>query len=208
MQMPGRLAKFISLIASPFFTISLAALLLINRFSPNRQEMLFWGAVFIFMLIVVPFLFIYLSVRAGAISDIHVSVRKQRIKPFLLAFLCAIIVFAVFYAAGAPWPLISMLWVMLANGIIFLIITSFWKISIHIAALAGAATLVSVLVNPAATLLFLLVPIVAWARVREHRHTFWQVVAPAILAPLVTLTVLYNNINEIRQLVPTDSLNL
>ena len=66
-----------------------------------------------------------------------------------------------------------------------------WKISFHSSVATGCVTVLVMLVNPQLGWLFLLVPLIAWARVYRKRHTLLQTVVGAVLAVGNTALVLH-----------------
>ena len=70
-----------------------------------------------------------------------------------------------------------------------LVVTLYWKISVHAAGAAGVATLVTALVG-APTVAFLPVLLVAWSRLYLGRHTLSQVAAGGLLGAVVFAALL------------------
>jgi membrane-associated phospholipid phosphatase len=60
------------------------------------------------------------------------------------------------------------------------IITLYWKISVHCATAAGVTTVIWMLLGTSLPLL-LVVPVLAWSRVRLRRHTLCQTIAGSVL---------------------------
>ena len=72
------------------------------------------------------------------------------------------------------------------NGLVLMIITLKWKISIHASGITGPFTaLIYQLGSTMLPLLLLVIP-VAWARVELKAHTIRQVTAGAILSSMLT----------------------
>jgi hypothetical protein len=57
---------------------------------------------------------------------------------------------------------------------LFLLITRYWKISLHLVGTAGPLTVFVLLSGPRCLWLSPLVAVVRWARWRLHTHTLWQ----------------------------------
>ena len=68
---------------------------------------------------------------------------------------------------------------MVAGVAVALLISTFWKISIHTSVTAGSATILALVFGPAALVLGSLVAAVAWARVRLRAHSVSQVIVGA-----------------------------
>jgi hypothetical protein len=70
-----------------------------------------------------------------------------------------------------------------------LVVTLWWKLSVHTAAASGTVAILAVTFGPTLTLTVPTVALVAWARVRLGDHTAAQTLAAAALGGLVTTTV-------------------
>jgi len=71
-----------------------------------------------------------------------------------------------------------------------LLITMYWKISGHGAAIASLTVFICGLYGSLAAPVLLAIPLVAWARVRLHRHTLAQTVAGSLVGILFALATL------------------
>lgn len=185
-----KLALFVSILASPFFVIPIFTLAIIKYYSSSLGQFFSLALTFILFDTLLPFVFILYEVGKGKISDIHIAARQQRTRPFLVSILGTFLLVITFFELNAPEKLIGLTYVLLANGIIFAIITQYWKISIHSAALSGAITLLMLLINLNFAWLFLTVPLVAWARMRRHRHNIWQTLTAAFATLIITTIIL------------------
>jgi len=129
------------------------------------------------------------ELRRGHISDWHVSERSERLQP--------VPVIGGILAPGLPlvalWLFDGPKTLMLASAcilglvIVNLAITLFWKISQHVSGVAATATLVTGVLGVGFAPLMLLIPLVAWARVRVGAHTVWQTVAGAATGTGISL---------------------
>jgi membrane-associated phospholipid phosphatase len=75
--------------------------------------------------------------------------------------------------------------------VITAIITLYWKISYHTAIITSVVTAVNILGGIIFWPLFLLIPIVSWARVTIKKHTLSQVTGGAIISFIVTSAIYY-----------------
>lgn len=124
-------------------------------------------------------------------SNLNLEVKEQRTLPLLFAIGAACIGLGIFYVIDSPREIIWAGLAYIANGIIFGAITQLWKISFHTGVYTGCITvLVLILDDPRFAWLFLLVPLIAWARIRRKRHTFVQTVVGVLIALINTVVVL------------------
>ncbi len=99
-----------------------------------------------------------------------------------VSYTCATYVFS----APSPVPLISLS--VVTAGAVFAGLNLRTKISVHTGVMSGAATILTGL-EPAASISFLLVPVVGWSRVKLERHEPLQVLAGGVIPPAVFLGV-------------------
>ena len=137
-----------------------------------------------------PILFIFILFRLGRVSNLNLEVKEQRTLPLLFAIGAACIGLGIFYVIDAPRQIIWAGLAYIANGIIFGAITQLWKISFHTGVYTGCITVLVLILQARFAWLFLLVPLIAWARVRRKRHTLVQTVVGALIALINTVVVL------------------
>ena len=140
-----------------------------------------WIAVSMALIIGVPVAYICWKVHSGEISDFHIPIRKQRLRPMLLFIACTMMAWIVLTIAHAPALLLSFLGFGTVLIAILLLITLRWKISGHSAAIAGMVTLLVRLIGWSFLPSMVLIPLVAWARIRIKRHSLAQTIAGAAL---------------------------
>jgi membrane-associated phospholipid phosphatase len=67
------------------------------------------------------------------------------------------------------------------SGIVMMLITFWWKISMHASALSAALTALTFVYGNIILPAYLLVILVSWSRVKLHRHTISQVAAGSLV---------------------------
>ena len=138
-----------------------------------------------------PVFFIFILFRLGRVSNLNLEVKEQRTLPLLFVIGAACIGLGIFYVIGAPREIIWAGIAYIANGVIFGAITQVWKISFHTGVFTGCVTVLVLILHDARfAWLFLLVPLIAGARVRRKRHTLVQTVVGALIALINTVVVL------------------
>ncbi len=146
-----------------------------------------WAALFLGLAVVPPTLYVIWLLHRGEVSDFHLCVRHERIKPMLVTVAAALSAWGMLIVGSAPRLLVALATVGIVMAVITLVITLRWKISGHTTAISSLAMLCCILIGPAAAPIALSVPLVAWARVRLHRHTLAQTLAGAALGTLTSL---------------------
>jgi len=184
-------ALVLSGVASPFLVLPAFAVAITARYSPDWRVFLLWSGVSVLFSSGFPLLYVLAGIRVGRITDVHVMRREQRCGPFVVALLSTAAGTAVLSALGAPLALVAPGISMVANGILFGLVSLRWKISLHPSVFAGAVICSAFLLQGWLAWLLLLLPGIVWARVRRTRHSVAQGVVAVLLAGVVTLGVLY-----------------
>jgi membrane-associated phospholipid phosphatase len=92
-------------------------------------------------------------------------------------------------ALDAPRQLVALVVAMLAGLAATLVVTLWWKLSLHTAAAGGTVAILALTFGPTLTLALPVVAVVAWSRVRLGDHTPAQTLASAALGGLVATIV-------------------
>jgi membrane-associated phospholipid phosphatase len=183
-------ARHISNILSPA-VISLPLVFLVALYrSSNQASNLYYALITLFFASIGPLLYIVIGVRLGKFTDVDVSVRSQRTGPFLFGLGSCFLGLLVIAQTHGPKNLQTLMIMTIISGIILMITTMWWKISIHASTLAGAVTLLTALYGLVMLPAYLLVILVSWSRVVLHRHTIAQVTAGSLVSIAMTLILL------------------
>lgn len=174
------LARWISHLLSPPVVGVVAALLC--AFTIDTARGWWWTAVYLSSAALLPTLYLCWLFKSGAVSDLHLNKREERIKPTIMMIIGAFIAL-VCLTLGNASPILRLLAaVQFCQSIIFLLITFRWKISAHTSSIATLLALSWLVIASKALIIFLpILLIVAWARVHLKRHSVSQTVAGALL---------------------------
>jgi membrane-associated phospholipid phosphatase len=185
-----RIARHVSNILAPT-TISLPFILLVAFYQARDQLTAFvYACITLFFLSIGPLIYILIGVRRGKLSDLYVSRRSERAGPFLFGIISVTIGWLVLALMNGPKNLQTVLIITAVSGILMLLITLRWKISIHASSLGGAATILTALYGAVMLPLFVLLALVSWSRVALRRHTIAQVVAGSLASIAISLVIL------------------
>jgi membrane-associated phospholipid phosphatase len=183
-------ALFISMAGSPFLTPLYTVGIVVGTLVDDRQQFLVWASLISVFVIGAGLTYVVVQVLRGKISDLHVSQQSQRHMPFIVAICSNIVGAAVLWSIEAPWILIALASSFAIQGIFFGVLTRYRKISMHVAVMTSCITALVLLLGWVAVPLIGVLPLQGWARVYRGRHTLGQVVAGALLAPLLTILIL------------------
>jgi membrane-associated phospholipid phosphatase len=125
------------------------------------------------------------------IDSTDLILREQRISPLTFAVLSYAIGYAALLLCGAPILVRGLMFCYATNTLLVLLITRWWKISIHTTGIAGPLVAMLFQFGPGVLPMFVLIPLVGIARVTMQRHTPLQVIAGGLLGTLMTAFQLY-----------------
>ena len=186
-----RIAKAISNVtAPPFLAVPTYILLGLQDQSRNRVNSndLFLGlAVCIFFGVIFPIAFIVFLFTRSKVTDMHISLREQRTLPYLVTILAYLVGFALLLSIQGPSILPAVMLCYAINAVVVMFVNFSWKISAHATGLGGPIAALTLVFGWAIAPLYLLIPLVDWARVFLKAHTLGQVIAGSLLGFGLTL---------------------
>jgi membrane-associated phospholipid phosphatase len=181
-------ARLVSNLLSPPVIWAVMAFPIAFRDAETQTQALTWALVYGVLVCLLPLLYVVWMVRRGAISDLHMEVRQQRLRPFVVSLVCTTIAWWVLRFMGAPAVLPLFALFSLAQIAVIALITLVWQISMHAMSISGAVVAAFAFFGLLPALLLLpLVVLVGAARLKLQRHTPAQVVAGAAVGVVVPL---------------------
>jgi hypothetical protein len=183
-------ARLISDILSPPVIWGLMAFPIAFYGADSQAHALVWALTYSVLVCIFPALYIGYMVWRGHITDIHVRVREQRVRPFIVSLVCTIVAWTLLRWMNAPSLLPLFTLFSLIQLTLMLLITLTWQISLHSMSITGAVVVAGALYGPGTALLLSpLIPVVGAARIKLRRHTPAQVVVGGILGALLTASM-------------------
>ena len=184
-------ARLVSNILSPPVIWSFLAFPIAFRQAATPEKALLWAFTYCLMVCILPAIYIGYMVWRGQITDLHMEVRKERIRPFLVSLGGTALAWVLLRSMGAP-PLLSTFalvsFVLLGT---MLLVTLVWQISMHSMSITCAVVATGALYGLGPALLVSpLIPVVGVARLKLRRHTVAEVVAGSLVGAGVTALLL------------------
>ncbi|MFF3335107.1 hypothetical protein ACFYWX_37150 [Streptomyces sp. NPDC002888] len=148
-----------------------------------------WGLFAAVFTAVLPTLILGFGERRAYWGDRHVRLRQDRLvaAPGIMA--SVLTGTALLHGLEAPAEVTALVTAMLAVLFVLLLITFFWKVSVHSAVAAGALAVLTSAFGPWMLVLSPLVPLIGWSRIRLRCHTVGQVVVGALAGAAVSAPV-------------------
>ena len=192
--MSDRVSKVVSVALSPLLMPAAVALLVLLDIGSGPAEIVVTVSLVFVSLFVVPLVDILSMVRRGKTPTPDVPNREARTEPFVVAVISGSVAIFVIRVMGMHGePLIHVILVTyVINMILVMGINVAWKISVHMAGLGGSIAILlivsglsgdssPVLTGSTVIPLFLLVPLLGWARYHLQAHTVAQIGVGAVL---------------------------
>ncbi len=184
---PAWVALGTSVIFSPFIVPIVTAVFVVQKHASTSQDAILWLAVVGTFVTVLPILVIILLFRFSKVSNIHLHTKEERLIPLCFTLVSMILGTIILYKIEANQRIIWVCQAYIVNSVVFSAITPLWKISFHTSVATGCIIVLVLLVNLNLMWLFLLIPLIAWARIYRERHTLLQAVAGTLLAAVNTM---------------------
>ncbi len=136
-----------------------------------------WAILFVILVVIVPTLYVYWLLKRGKIESFHIPNRQNRKGVYLVIILSNVVGVVVMLVLGAPFLLLAFGIMGVMQSTLLFLINMYWKISGHTTAISGLSVFIVAALGWSMYPVLMIVPLVAWARIRTHSHSFWQTVA-------------------------------
>lgn len=185
-SLPVRTARAVTEVLSP--AVVVVALALAVAWYGTGYDLLAtagWSLLAAVFYCVIPMVILIRGSRSGRWDGHWVRERERRLVPFVLILSSALAGLAIMLVGRAPRDVLALSWSMIVTLVACLLVTRWWKVSVHAAVAGGAVATIVLLYGPWYLLLVVLVALVCWSRVVVEDHTVAQVVVGALLGPIV-----------------------
>jgi hypothetical protein len=172
-------ARFISFILNPLAVIVLVPFFLIFRTTNDLIAAVNWTLYTLAFLLIIA-VFILYNVRRGIFTDYDVSKREERPLLFIVAIVLAFVYLIGLFLFDAPAVLFIVTFGIILGIVSASIINNWIKASMHVATITALISALAIVYGGYYYFLLILVPLVAYIRVRAKRHTIPETIAGAI----------------------------
>lgn len=177
-----RIARGVANLLFPPYVVLATVFFVAARSTSSVWAAIGWGMVAALFAAVLPYLVVVVGVRRGRWGNRELPRRQDRVVPLLIGLVSEVAGTGLLLAVQAPYRLVAAMVSLVLAEVIIIGITAMWKVSLHLAVVAGAAAVVAAELGggawyAGAPVLVLL----GWARIWTRSHTLWQVVVGALV---------------------------
>lgn len=146
-----------------------------------------WAILFVVLAVITPSLYVYLLLKRGKIENFHIPNRENRTGPYMVIIGSNLLVVLIMVLSKAPFLLLAFGIMGVLQSTLLFLINNYWKISGHATAISGLSTFMVAALGWSMSPVLMMVPLVAWARIRTKSHSFWQTVAGVLTGTVFIL---------------------
>ncbi len=140
--------------------------------------------------VVIPSIIAYAWIKNKNL-ELDMPNKEDRLYPLFWILLSYLLGVIVLFIISAPLVITVLMFCYFSNTMVVLLISMFWKISIHSVGIAGPVAFLIYVFGYPGLISLLLIPLVMWSRLFLKRHTRNQVVAGASLGFALTTVQIY-----------------
>lgn len=186
--MMSSLAQVISFLFNPVLLLVFLPLLLVYRTTHNVVLSLAWTGYTLIFLLTMIFFVIY-GVHKKIFTDMDVSKRTQRPLLFVVSIVMSLVYLWGLAFLGGPRILSVVAVGFIISILIISVINTKLKVSFHVATVSALLFTMAIVYQGFYYLTLLLIPMVAWARLRIKRHTLSETIVGGTFGILLSLVM-------------------
>lgn len=181
-----RVAKIVSLLTNPALLVSATVVTVVKYYADSPEE--FWrGSLVGIVLLVLPGLLYSIAIwRQEGYIDFDLSERRDRIVPLMLSSLGAIVGAYLVQTNLSNQVFAQLSFILVAMLVALTVVTSVWKISLHVASGAALVSLLVIFRGESFLAGYFLLPPIIWARLTLQQHTPSQLICGGALGTTLT----------------------
>jgi len=184
------LAQIISFLFNPVMLLVFVPLILVYHTTGDVVLALAWTGYTMIFLIAITFFVIY-GVHKKIFTDLDVSKRTQRPLLFLVGLVMSFVYLWGLFFLNGPKILIFVTFGFIVGVLLLSLINTKLKISFHVTTVSALLFSMAIIYQGYYYLSLLLIPTVAWARLKIKRHTFPETISGATFGILISLGMFF-----------------
>lgn len=184
-----KLAEIISIVLGPHVLLPVLVVCILFRTGLGKNQIILLAPVLFGLQVLLPIGYMYFAVKFKKAVSWDLPNLKERQPFMLMVFAAFLISFTFAYFFGNKLSLqIGVIFIITAAAMA--IIGKFWKISLHSGLNTAAAILINFLFSWKLPWLYLIIPIVIWARYVRGRHNLPQLIGGVVVSAAIALSSL------------------
>lgn len=183
------LAKTISTVSNTPI-IAIIVFTLINYYLLTGKDFISVTSISLIFATIIPSIIAFLWVKYKKL-EIDMPRKEDRFYPLLWILSSYLLGVIILYLISAPSITTTLMFCYFTNTLAVLLISLFWKISIHSVGVTGPVAALIYVFGYVSLIFLILIPLVMWSRLYLRRHTFFQVIAGALLGFILTTLQIY-----------------
>lgn len=184
------LANLISVLSNPLVISIPLSYSLVLKSTGEIIYSLQWTLISLFFASLVG-LFVFYGMKKGFFSDLDVSNREERTRLFVFVAIISVIFFFLVYITNGPRVLLLGVGSLLLGIILAHLINHKIKASIHLAVFSSFSIIMGILYGGIFWVLLLVVPFVAWSRVKLKRHEPLETIVGGLVGIIIVLMLYF-----------------
>ncbi len=181
-----KIARFISVLLGPHVWLPLLFILIIFKSGLTSTQAKVILPSILLLQVVLPLTYMIIAPRLGWVSKWDMELKEER-KPFFLFLLVLTLVnLTIIYFFGNNF-LFDLNIIFIVLLLVLFGITKYWKISLHLSLNTASLILINFLFSWQFPFLYLIIPIIFWARLKLKKHTVNQLSAGVIITAIVII---------------------
>lgn len=185
--MADRLARWVSILFDS--SVLSIPIFLVFGWVDSGTSGLGWAILILIIVTGIPLAYLVIGLKRGWVSDMELTKRSERPRFIWISLASDILALLILRLLHGPHLLSVIVLTYFFLAITMLTISSFWKISLHMAGVSGFSTALLYVFGLPLLWAFLSLPLVAWARLHRRKHTIAQLAAGAIAGILITIFI-------------------
>ena len=186
--MVKNLARFISFSSSPFILLLPTPFILVYKETENIFYSFKW-ALFSYIFLFSVVFFVLLGMLIGFFSDYDVSKKEERPKLFAFGGIISFLYLGSLILLNGPKILYFLIFGIILGVLVISVVNNWIKVSIHTATVSAFTLSLVILFGYNFLPILILIPVMAWARVKIKKHTILEAISGGFLGIILTIIV-------------------
>ncbi len=180
-----KIARFLSVVLGPHVWLPLLFILVILKSGLTSTQARIVLPSVLLLQVILPLTYMIIAPKLGWVSKWDMELKEERRPFFFFLLVLTLINLTIIYFFGNNF-LFDLNIIFIVLLLILFGITKYWKISLHLSLNTASLILINFLFSWRFPFLYLIIPIIFWARLKLKKHTVNQLVAGIVITAIIT----------------------